>query len=443
MNRHILAGLLSFLLLCAHDLEAQEVLTLDQAVQTALENNYQIRIRQYDVEISQMQVDPALVGRRPVIDLNGTYQFGWSDARIETLPIGPGPEGANVNELNGISNTVNVGPQLNLTLIDGKAGKYQLEQFSKLSAIASLQLRQTIEQTISAVTSAYLNIAREQSLMGITRQNIELSQERLARVTQDASYGNSSSLEELQVEVDLKTDSVTLRNQALIYENAKRDLLHLMGLKLYEDYVVEEDVLINSTLRSEALEQQFLSNNTLLKISDQNVALAELDIDLAKSAYRPRLSGFANVNYNYIQDDASFLLETRTFGPNIGVNLSIPILDGGARRIRKQSAEVRMDQRTLEKEELADALLQDLRNIYATYRNTLEQLRIEKSNLRSFERNLENIEDKFRLGLATNTDVRAAQLNLNAAQNRISNYQFTIKQAEIDLYLLSGQLIDE
>ena len=45
------------------------------------------------------------------------------------------------------------------------------------------------------------------------------------------------------------------------------------------------------------------------------------------------------------------------------------------------------------------------------------------SNLIAFERNLENMNNNYRLGLVNNTDVRAAQLNLDAAKNRVNNYQ--------------------
>lgn len=420
---------------------AQETLSLDAAVQTALANNHQIQIRQYDVEMRARQVDPAMVGRRPTIDLNASYELGWSDANIETLALGPGAEGTSTMELDGISNDIIIGPQLNMVLLDGKAGKYRLEQLGTLSQLAQLQLQQTIEQTIANVSAAYLQLALQQSLMDITQQSIALSQDRLNRVQQDATYGTSSSLQQLQVEVDLKTDSASLRNLVLNYENARRNLNQLMGKPVTDVYQVADQLTIDTDLQLLELERDLRERNLLLKLGDHNVQLANLDVQLNQAAYRPSLQAYANLNLVYLQDKANFLQSNRVIGPNVGVRFNYPLYDGGARRIKVETAALAKQQKELERSSTEEELVKELYNAFAIYQNTLAQWEIEKSNLPVFEQNLLHTQNRLKLGTATQTDVRTAQLNLNAAQNRISNYQFTIKQAEISLFLLSGRLV--
>jgi len=134
-------------------------------------------------------------------------------------------------------------------------------------------------------------------------------------------------------------------------------------------------------------------------------------------------------------------VKTRSVGPNVGVRFNYPIYDGGARKIEEQTAIMTQRRRQVEQRDTETELLKELRNAYATYQNALQQLRIERSNLELFQRNLENIQNLYALGQATNTDVRNAQLNLNAARTRVNNYQYTIKQAEVSIYLLTGQLV--
>jgi len=434
------AGLI--LLGTAFMLGAQDTLGLEQAIQTALKNNYQIRLRQYDVETSTREADPALVGRKPTINLNANYQGGWSDASTETQPLGPEQQGNNEINLSGISNSISVGPELQLLLLDGKESKYRLEQLQTAGEATRLQLRQTVEQTAAEVSSAYLRMARQQSLMRITRQSIALNRERLERSIQDAEFGTSGSLEQLQIEVDLKTDSAELRNLRLEYENARRNLNHLMGQDPKTTFAVDTALTVNTQLQLNELSQALRQNNTLLQLSEKNVQLANLDVDIRQAAYKPTLQGYANVTYSYLRDEASFLTSTRSVGPNIGLQFSMPIFDGGARKIREQNAITSLEQQKLERSRVEEELIKELYNAYAVYRNTLEQLRIERSNLESFEQNLENMRNLYELGQATNTDVRSAQLNLNAAQNRINNFQYTIKEAEVQLYLLSGRLVE-
>lgn len=421
----------------------QETLSLEEAVKTALENNQQIKIQQYNVDISTLRVHPSLVGRRPVLSLNGSYELGWSDADIETLSFTPGAEGNTELGLDGYSQDIIISPELSMNIYDGQSGKYRLDQLKTANDLAILQLRQTIEQTISDVSNAYLLLAEQQSLVEITQQSITVGQERLERVSADESYGNAGSLQRLQVSVDLKSDSAGLRSQLLNVTNSRRNLNRLMGVALSKTYEVDTEVVVNEQLSLEVLSTSLLENSTLLKLNQQNIKLADLDVALSKVAYRPQLQGYVNASYVNLTDEANFLQANRTLGPNVGLRLNMTLFDGGARKINKQTALLTYQQRNLERKDVEGELMKELQNAFAIYQNTLELLRIERSNLLSFEKNLENMQNMQGLGLATYTDVRTAQLNLNAARNRINTYQFNIKQAEVALYNLSGQLIDE
>jgi len=434
-------SLLLPLLLIGLSLQAQQKLGLEEAVQTALENNQQIQLRRIDADISEMRVDPALVGREPTINLNASYEFGWSDASTETPPLGPGETENTELNLSGVSHDIIVSPELNLLLLDGKASRYRLNKLSAASEVAQLRARQTIEQTVAQVSAAYLQMAQLQSQIDITQQSITLNRERLNRSEQDAAYGTATSLQQLQIEVDLKTDSASLRQLQLNYGNARRKLNKLMGQEVDNSFEVDSAVQVNTGLQLAELERALRQNNTLLKLQANNVAIADLDVKLAEAAYKPTLSGYANLTYTYLRNEASFLVKTRSVGPNVGVRFNYPIYDGGARKIEEQTAIMTQRRRQVEQRDTETELLKELRNAYATYQNALQQLRIERSNLELFQRNLENIQNLYALGQATNTDVRNAQLNLNAARTRVNNYQYTIKQAEVSIYLLTGQLV--
>jgi outer membrane protein TolC len=423
-------------------IHAQEIISLEDAIQTALENNHKIKIRRYDAQIKAKQVNPAMVGARPTINANASYEFGWSDASIETLNLAPGGEATNTIELDGISNDVIIGAEISMTLLDGKASKYRLEQLGQISQMAQLQIQQTIEQTVASVSNAYLQMAQQQAAIAITQQSIALTNERLKRTKEDASYGTSSSLKYLQIEVDLKTDSATLNNQLLAYANARRSLNQLMGQSPNTIFQVQAEVSSNRSLLLSELLSALRQNSVLLKLNNKNIELANIDVKLSQAAYKPRLQAYANANFTYLQNDANFLQSNTTIGPNIGVRFQYPIFDWGARKIKEESAIMTMEQRRMEQIDTEEYLIKELYNAYATYENTIEQLRIEESNIGLFESNLENMQNMYQMGTVTNTDVRSAQLNYNAAQNRISNYQYLIKQAEVQLYLLSGQLVN-
>lgn len=394
------------------------------------------------LQASALQVDPAMVGLKPIATLNASYELGWSDAAVETLSFDPEAPPSPPLELDGWSNDITIAPEVSVLLLDGKASRYRLEQLRTGSNLAQLEVQQVIEETIAEVTFTYLNLAQQQQLMEVTRQSIALGQDRLNRARQDATYGTSSSLQELQIKVDLVGDSAILRTQQLAYENGRRDLNQLLGRSVEIEFSVSDDLILQTNLQLSELEKELADNNVLLRVQEQRIRLAELGVQGEQASAKPRLQAYGNVSYAYFQNDASFLTVNRAVGPNVGLRFSYPIADGGARRIREQVAVIEKEQRQLEQVDTRSILEKELHNAYAVYRNSMEQLRLEEENLELFERNLENMENRFRLGTTTLTEVRTAQLNLAAAANRITNYRFNVKRAEINLYLLSGQITE-
>ena len=439
MKYSLILSSMLFLLSIPHTY-GQAILSLDEAIQEALANNHQIKIQKSALQATALQADPAMVGLKPVINLNAGYELGWADASIETLSLNPEAPPSEPLELSGWSNDITLAPEISLLLMDGKASRYRLDQLRVGTDLAQLQVQQAIEETITEVTFAYLDLAQQQQQLQITEQSIALGQDRLNRARQDASYGTSGSLQELQIQVDVMADSAALRNQLLEYENRQRDLNQLIGRSPDQVFQVSEDLILQTNLELKDLEKEMADNNVALRVQEQRIRLADLGIQTAQAANKPQLQAYGNVSYAYFQNEASFLTTNRAVGPNVGLRFSYPIADGGARRIREQVAVLEKEQRSLEQSDTRLQLQKELHNAYARYRNGLEQLRIEETNLALFERNLTNLENRFRLGTATLTEVRSAQLNLAAANNRIAANRFNVKRAEITLYLLSGQI---
>ena len=94
-------------------MQAQEVLTIEQAVKIALENNYEIKISANDLKIDQTNVTVGNAGMLPkvsatVVDNNGIQYI--SQTRAD----------GNVNSLNNATNnSLNYGVGLGWTIFDG------------------------------------------------------------------------------------------------------------------------------------------------------------------------------------------------------------------------------------------------------------------------------------------------------------------------------------
>ncbi|MGD1892551.1 MAG: TolC family protein, partial [Cyclobacteriaceae bacterium] len=247
-------------------------------------------------------------------------------------------------------------------------------------------------------------------------------------------------LRRLQAEVDAKTDSANYRNTQLTYQNSLRNLNLIMNQPLADEYRVREDMQLSEELDYESLLSEMRANNTQLLLTQRGFDNAAYEVKIAEASLFPSLQGYANYSYYNSEDEANFLRSNVAYGPNAGITLQYSVFSGGANKIQRQNARVSLEEQKTAQQSTELTLEKELRNAYAQYTNNKEQLRIEESNVMTFERNYEKTYEDFKLGLVGASDLRIAQLNLSAAKNRINNLTYAVKQSEIRLLQLSGRL---
>lgn len=419
---------------------SQELLRLEESINLALENNYNIKLEKYNVEISENNVSRAISGQMPELELNSSFEWGYAEAETQTLALTPGEDGNAPIELDGTSRDLTLQPQISIPIFEGFKGKYRFKQLENTYQMSELQLAYVTEETITSTVSAYLEVARFQSRLAIDEENIAISYDRWQRLIEDAKFGTANSVTRLQAEVDLKTDSANYRNTLLIYENSLRNLNLVMVQPLDEVFTVQENIMLSDDLQYEQLEEEMRISNTRLSLSLGEINNATYEVKISESSYFPSIRGYANYTYFDTEDDASFIQSNNLYGPNAGVSLRWPVFTGGANRIQRQNSRIMLDRQKAALDNTSLSLEKELRNAFAQYLNNKAQFRIEESNLETFERNYRKTREDHSLGLVDASDLRTAQLNLSSAKNRINDLTYNVKQSEIILLQLSGRL---
>ncbi len=417
-------------------------LQLREAVTIALANNPELSALGYDREISRNNIDPAVAGIGPRIELKGQALIGYGDARVETVNLGPPGSETPALELNGVRHGVILQPEANWLVYDGGRGRARLEQLRLADRSTALGIENAREQTIAGVTNTYLAAARLDRQLELAARNIELSNERLERTQRDERFGQSSSLRRLQAQVDLSTDSAAYRNLALQVANLKRSLNQQLGRDPETAFTISVPQDGRPLpLPYDSLEVALLIGNEDLALAEQRILNSEQGLDLAGRAWKPNVQLYANVNYLRQSDDANFLLENRNYGSEAGVRASYTLFDGGLRTIEKQNATIRVAQSRAERKTTELRLVRLLRQAHATYENSRVQLTFERNNLPVYVANYDKTLTDYRLGQVDATILRAAQLNLDAARTRIALERFSVMEAEVELLRLTGGLV--
>lgn len=418
-------------------LKAQDTLTLQQAVALALEHNQGIKVAYNDLEMAQNNATPGNANLLPKVDGLAGGNYSVNNTRQEFANGLP-----SVDQSGAATKSWNAKVGLTYTLFDGMGNINYYKWLKEVATLADVQTRNQVELTIMNVVNSYYASAGFAINVDITEENLLISQDRYERAKGRYEFSADSKLSMLNARVDLNADSVNYIQALQQFENSKRELNVLLGRVATTEFDVERKVEVVATLELETLLNNAMSNNAELLIYQQNVAVSERDLALAKSAHYPRLDLNADYGINETFNDAGFLLEQGNTGYSAGLQLTVPIFNGNQRSIKVKNARLSAESNS---ELYAEALLRiekNVRNAFLIYRSNYRIFRMEQENLETAKLNFERSQEHFELGQITTTQFREAQLNLTAARRGAVVAAFNTKVSETELIRASGDLLN-
>ena len=306
--------LILILILTSIQVVAQDILTKKEALKIALENNYGVKIANNNVEVAKNNSSIYNSGYLPTVSSGAGANYNNSNQEIER-------QDGSITNVNGAeTKSYNASIALNYTLFDGLGRTYNYKQLKETYNLTELQARETIENMYLQLFSIYFQIARLSENTKNLNEALGISKQRLARAQYQYENGQSTKLELLNAEVDVNNDSINYINSKQQYYNTKRDLNIVLGTQQHINYEVETDVEFISLLSFEELLNKAIENNVILKQSEQNIAISELNVKLNKSNYLPTAGLTTSYGWNKsINPATSFLASSNSTGLNAGI----------------------------------------------------------------------------------------------------------------------------
>jgi len=414
----------------------QEMLIKTEAVEIALENNYNIKIARNNVELASNNANILNSGYLPSLEGSAGVNYSSGSSRAEF-------QDGRVNETNSAQSTAyNSSLGLNYTLFDGLGRKYNYARQKEVYSISELQMRQVIELNILDIFRAYYDVARLTTNEINQNETLAISRRRLDRARYGYDYGQDTQLDVLNAEVDYNNDSITYLTIILELENAKRDLNVLLGRDVNISFSVDTTIVYEKEISLDLLMEEAMENNVGILLTQGNVRTAEYDININRSGLIPRLD--ANAQYAWSQrnnDATNIFANNRNYGPQAGVSLSWNIFDGGLTKTRVQNAKITRDNELITLEQNEQILERNVNNAWAFYQNALFVLEAERKNLETNKNNFDRSVEQYQLGQINSITFRAAQLNFLNANLNFNQAKYDAKIAELALLQLSGYLM--
>jgi outer membrane protein len=433
-NMKIIFKSVLLLFFCFIKGNAQEVLSLEDAVKIALENNYEIKIAKNDLKIDQTNVTAGNAGMLPKATASITQNNNLQNLSQTRT------DGTSTSLNNAKSNSLNYGVGLDWTIFDGFKMFARKDQLQELQKLGETQLKLTIITKISDVQTAYYNLVQQQQQLAALDTTIVISNQRVNLAKNRFTIGKASKLEVLNAQVDINTDKVTLLRQQELYKNSKIALNQLLARDTQIDFKVVSDFTMESKLEFAELKALAEKQNPQIEALVISKKVAELELKQVKSGRYPTVK--VNTGYNFAESHSSlgFTTQSSARGLNYGFSASLNLFDGFAQKRNETIANIEIENSTLQIEQQNQALNTQLATSYQTYLTNLELIDLEETNEAIAKQNLDITLDKFHIGTITTLEFRTAQLNYVNAKVRYSDAQFQAKLSEIALKELAGAI---
>lgn len=414
----------------------QGLLTADQAVAIALENNYSIRLAKKQVEMVSNNVSLGNAGFLPTVDVGATQTNNIQNSRQEYLS-------GQINERdNAKSNSLNLNTTLNWTLFDGLAMFVSYEKLKEFEQMGELAARATIERTIVNVLNSYYDLVRQKQRLQVIDKSIAISEERIRLAEEKFLLGAASRLDILQAQVDFNTDRSDLLNGLEVYRTSKIRLNNLMARDINLDFDVEAEIGRVELPEWNNLFESVMANNTYLQMSFADSRIASLQLRETQSRRMPRLN--ANLGYSYVksESESGFLKSNRTSGINYGISIGWNVFNGFNLNRQIANARIMLESAEIELMDFRSQLEADLTATYLSMQSKIQLVDFEEQNLDVANLNLSIAMERFRLGELSGFELREAQKNFLAAESRLINARYQARIVEINLKEISGNILD-
>lgn len=415
----------------------EQLVTPDEAVKLALENNYGIKLANNQLNLAKNNTSILNSGYLPTITGNAGAIYNIDDTEAQL-------SNGDVRILDGAeSSRYNASVNINYILFDGLGRSYNYKQLKEQYKLTELQARETIENTISQLFSVYYNVAQLTENIDALSETLTISKDRLLRAKYQFDYGQSTKLGILNAEVDINNDSINLINAKQQLINFKRDLNVVLGNALVNDFSVDTKISFAGLLDKDALFEDARARNTLLLQTEKNIDISSLAIKSGKSGYLPTIGLNGTYGWNENNNNAaSFVSVSTNTGLSGGLNLTWNLFDGGATINRVNSAKINLENQELQKEQILINIERDFNNAWDNYQNRLRIYKIQEDNIITAQNNFERTSEKYKLGQVNSIEFRQAQLNLLNAELSRNQAKYLAKLAELDLLQISGELLN-
>ncbi|MCO6498430.1 MAG: TolC family protein [Chitinophagaceae bacterium] len=420
---------------CFFSASAQrEVLTIQEAVKAAIENNFDVRIADNTTQISVINNDWGIAGALPQVNAFVNQNFGTNNLKQKLNT------GTIIEKKGNNSQSISAGLQVVWRVFDGMkmfATKRKLEELQEMGELA---FRKTLNETVYNVIASYYSIVTLKEQIQATEEQIKLYEDRWNLSKAKYEIGTGAKYEVLEAEVDMNSQEsnlLSLRNALAI---AKSSLYNLMGRTADTSYTIIDTIVVNAIPTLPEIQEKIELYNPDILLANSNLNVLFETKNEVKANKLPSVTLTGNYNFNKNSSSAGFNLFNQTYGLSGLIGISIPIFQGRVVNKQMQVADINIRNQQLAIEKAKNDIRTAVNNAVINYSNARKIIELETGNLKTAKENIDIATERYKRLNITTVELRQIQISYNATKTRLVNAMNQAKMAEAMIALLTGDI---
>lgn len=392
-------------------------LTMDEAVDKALKNNFEILASQQQAESSKYTAESAKTPYYPTVDAEYSYAdssekaYGNVEDQIATFKLSAG-----------------------YNLFNGFSDKYSLKAAQSAYSAEKYNSEAVKQDVVLSVKQAYIDVLAALDGITVAENAVQLLENQLKDITLSYEVGYVAKNEVLKVEAELASSRQSVLSAKSSFKVAVFNLEKLTGTEIAETEQFEALADYAESMGAlETLRADMYDNRSEIKYLEELINAKQYGIKSEKGGYLPSVN-LGAAYYSYGEDlsptDRDYTYDSETV---LTLSVNLNIFDG----MNKYN-----NTKSLQADKLN--LMYTLRNTKAgmtlQLKNALENYDLANASLKTAEKELASAQENYRITqnqfkqkVATNTDLMDARVMLTRAENTYNNARFNIHRAVADI----------
>ena len=390
----------------------ENAITIDQAIELALENNSSIQIAQKSAQIYDQQVKQYWSYVYPQITLSGSY----------TRTIHPQEVLTSMGKFRmGLDNATSGTAEATLLLWKGGAVSAGIRMGKYHSQSGYLQLTETQNLIKDNVNTLCFGIILSHALIQVQQENLNIAKDHLNEIEQKYKQGLASDLDVLNQKVKVSNTEPSLIQAKNAYEIGLLTLRRVLNKDPQDPLSLKWDLKEILAYKIPALEELYeiaQKNRPELIISELNVKMAKEQVNVAKADHLGSLTAFANATYTGSSNEVIIPMSSynSSYGTAVGLRLNIPLFEGFRVSSQVRQKELAYEQALMQAQDTQRDIKIEVKRAWLNLNEAKERISSTGGTIGQARKNLHSTNLRYRNGLASRLDLDDAALLLHDAE---------------------------